>query len=124
MTTVSGLAGELAARGRYTARTASGPLQLEPLARAYDQHVSWTANTGKIPGCGHVSMPPYIIVTGAEQSAWCVECVKAVLRNDSPPCGSDPQHRTRVFMFPFGDIVAAGNICPECGGEAITTGMR
>lgn len=121
MTTVSELAGQLAARARYCARTAVWPQQLEPLARTYDQHVSWLANA-PVRGCGHADGPPYIIVAGAEDRAWCIECVKEILRNDSPPCGNCVTRGTEVFMFPFGDIIAAGNICPECGGEALTTG--
>ncbi len=122
MTTVSELAGQLAARARYTSRTACAPAQLEQLALAYDQHVSWVANAGSLRGCGHADAAPYIIVAGAEDRAWCIECVNDVLRNNAPNCGNCFS-RTRVYMFPFGDIVAAGNICPECGGLALTAGM-
>jgi hypothetical protein len=122
MTSVSELTGGLASRIRYGARTASSPLLLGALAAAYDEHVFRMANVGEGPDCGHVKAPPYIIVAGAEEKAWCIECVKAVLRNDSPMCASDPPHRTKVYMFPFGDIVAAGNICPDCGeGPAFAT---
>jgi hypothetical protein len=122
VTTVSELTGQLAARARYRATTAWQPGYLEKLALAYDQHVAWVANTERPRSCGHADTVPYIIVVGAEDRSWCIECVKDILRNDSPPCGNCTS-RTEVIMFPFGDIVAAGNICPDCGGLALTTGM-
>jgi hypothetical protein len=126
VTTVSELAGQLAARASYTAQTADKPARLGPLANAYTQHVHLIANYSAanptIRRCPHVESPPYIVVTGSEDRAWCIECVKEVLRNDNPLCAGQGQHRTRVFMFPFSDTVVAGHICPDCGeGPAFAT---
>lgn len=122
MTTVSQLAAALTA-GRYCARTASYPAQLDPLASAYGAHASWISN-GKVLGCAHAGEPPYIVIADWEDRAWCTACVRTALDDPPPYCRTVEHGVTRIYMFPFGDILVAGYICPECGGAPATSDLR
>ena len=122
MKSVSNLAAALTA-GRYCAQTASHAAQLEPLASTYGGHAGWIRN-GKVRTCGHVTEPPYIVVADWEDRSWCAECVEKALDSPAPYCRTVEHGVTRIYMFPFGDILAVGYICPECGGAPATSDLR
>ncbi len=115
MATVTGLTGELAVR--HAAQTAVVQAQLTVLALAYDQHVTQRAACGGAsPHCGHASEPPYIVIAGAEERAWCSRCVKGALSGGGSPC-EECRGETAIYMHPFGEIVVAADICQDCGGD-------
>jgi hypothetical protein len=115
MATVTGLAGDLALNS--SAQTAVLPAQLTVLALAYDQHVAQRARQdgGAGPHCGHVSEPPYIVMPGAEDRACCARCAAGALPPAGLQCAECPGE-TAVYMFSYGDVVAAATICQDCGG--------
>ena len=114
MTTVTGLAGELASR--LGAQTAVVQPQLSVLASAYDDHVVRRARIGHGPDCGHAGELPYIVIPVVVERAWCAACVNDALPAAGLPCEECPGV-TALYMFSYGEIVVAANLCQDCGGN-------